>query len=136
MGCEKRDSQTRRSGLPSAISGNPSLPCSPHIIDILATEGRVFPQWQQAEAFCRELIAQLASVPSPDLGSESTVTLVVRMAIAGQLEGFAVTAYFHARASKSTSASTNLAAVMTAFANAIPAIPTASAKPINGSDTN
>ena len=103
-------------------------------IDIFPRQGRVFPQWQQAEAFCREYIARLTSVTLTNSGDESAVTLVVRQAIVGSLEGFAVTAYLSAKSNTTADAATALAAITTDFARALPTTPTGSGKPINGSD--
>jgi hypothetical protein len=103
-------------------------------IDILPQQGRVFSQWQHAEAFCRDYVARLASVTLSNPGDESAITLVVRQAIAGSSEGFAVTAYLSAKANTTADAATALAAVTTAFARALPTAPAASGNPINGSD--
>jgi len=89
-------------------------------IDLLPHEIRVFAQWQQAEAFCRQIVARLAPIALPDLGPECSITLVVRQAIAGEAEGFAITAYLSASAASQTDAAAALATVMAVFAGALP----------------
>jgi hypothetical protein len=76
----------------------------------------VFARWEQAEAFCREWVARLVPVSMP----ECRVELVVRQAIAGEAEGFGVTAYLSATGGDRTCAAEALAAALVAFAGAIP----------------
>ncbi|MGA2673188.1 MAG: hypothetical protein ABSE99_08155 [Terracidiphilus sp.] len=85
-------------------------------VDLLPLAGQVFAQWQQAEAFCREWVARLASDRLP----ECRVELIVRQAIAGQAEGFGVTAYLSATGQARSAAAASLAAALDAFAAAIP----------------
>jgi len=90
-------------------------------VDMLPRQGTVFAQWEQAEAFCKEWVARLARPlqrlePLP----ESRVDLIVRQALAGQAEGFGVTAYLSAAGGDRAMASEALAAALVAFANAIP----------------
>lgn len=84
-------------------------------IDLLPVEGRVFAHWQQAEAFCREWVARLSSDRLP----ECSVDLVVRLAIAGPVEGFGVTTYLSAGGGNMPAAAA-LTALMAVFADAIP----------------
>lgn len=86
-------------------------------IDLLPLVGRVFAQPQQAEAFCREWVARLAPVEQPDC----RVDLVIRQAIAGQAEGFGVTAYVSAEGREKPAAAEALATALAAFADSIPA---------------
>jgi hypothetical protein len=85
-------------------------------VDLLPVAGTVFAQWEQAEAFCREWVARLAPVPLPDCWAD----LVVRQAIAGEAEGFGVTAYLSATGRDRSGAVKALAAALVAFAGAIP----------------
>jgi hypothetical protein len=112
-------------------------------IDMRPREGWVFAQWQQAEFFCREYVARLAPIAFPkcsrqssvardqestvDSGPEYTIDLVIRQAIAGQIEGFGITAYLGARATTLAEAAAGrittasaLAFVMAGFADALP----------------
>ncbi len=97
-------------------------------IDMLPVEGKVFAEWQQAEEFCRELVARLAQVALPECGSEGdsacgpdcSIALVIRQAIAGSAEGFGITAYLSAKGTNQADAAANLASVMTAFSGALP----------------
>jgi len=97
-------------------------------IDMLPVEGKVFAEWQQAEAFCREHVARLARIALPECGSEGdsesrpdcSIALVIRQAIAGSTEGFGITAYLSAKGMNQADAAANLASVMTAFSGALP----------------
>jgi hypothetical protein len=82
-------------------------------IDLLLREGKVFSRWQEAEAFCREYVSRLAKIALPAPGAECSLDLVIRQAVAGQADGFGITAYLSAKA-------TALAAAMAAFADALP----------------
>ena len=112
---------------PSALASYPAELAS--YIDLLPIEGRVFAHWQQAEAFCREYVARLAPIALPECGEEPsrhsspecTIALVIRQALAGDTEGFAITAYLSARSDSQTGAATALAAAMAVFADALPA---------------
>ena len=92
-------------------------------LDLLPCVGRVFTHWQQAEAFCREFVGRLAPFALPDLDPECSITLVVRQAIAGDLEGFAITAYLNAKAASQADAAAALATIMAVFADALPMAP-------------
>jgi hypothetical protein len=93
-------------------------------VDLLPVEGRVFARWQQAEALCRQWVARLSDDRLPECG----VDLVVRLAIALPAEGFGVTAYLSASGADRPAAASALAALMTAFADAVlSAAPPASA---------
>ena len=83
---------------------------------MLPAEARVFLRWQQAESFCREWAARLDPVPAP----QSNVELVVRQAVAGEIEGFGITAYLAASGPDPNAAAAALAAAMVAFAGAVP----------------
>ncbi len=85
-------------------------------IDLLPVAGRVFAHAQQAETFCREWVAALEPLPLP----ECRVDLVIRQAIAGQAEGFGITAYLSAVGSDAAAAAQALGAALAAFADTIP----------------
>jgi hypothetical protein len=85
-------------------------------VDLLPVADAVFAQWKQAEAFCRELAARLAPISMP----ECRVDLVVRQAIAGEAEGFGVTATLSATGGDRSGTAETLAALLVAFAGAIP----------------
>jgi hypothetical protein len=115
---------------PEAVaSAGPNSPASAALacyVDVLPLEGRVFAQWQQAEAFCREWVARLALIALP----ECRVDLVIRQAIAGPAEGFGITAYLSAegRGRDRSAVSAALEAAMIACAGALPsAAPTEAA---------
>ena len=86
-------------------------------VDLLPCAGSVFSQWQQAEAFCREWVARLGQIAM----AGCSVKLVVRQAVAGLAEGFAVTAYVSAEGHDRAGAAETLARALSAFAAAIPA---------------
>jgi len=86
-------------------------------VDLLPCAGSVFSQWQQAEAFCREWVARLGQIAM----AGCSVELVVRQAVAGLAEGFAVTAYVSAEGHDRAGAAETLARALSAFAAAIPA---------------
>jgi hypothetical protein len=100
-------------------------------IDLLPRDRKVFSQWQQGEVFCREVVARLKSAELTHLNPERracgpmesspecNVALVIRQAIAGQTEGFGITAYLSAKAGCSTEAAAALAATMAAFVDAL-----------------
>lgn len=80
-------------------------------IDMLPRAGLVFSEWQQAETFCRELVERLKAVERSD--AECSVELVIRQAIAGEREGFGITAYLSAQSRE------GLALAMADFAAAL-----------------
>jgi hypothetical protein len=80
-------------------------------VDMLPVDGLVFAAWQQAESFCRQCVANLAN-SAPD---ECHVELIVRQAIAGQAEGFGITAYLTL-----ADGAGDWAEAMDAFAGSIP----------------
>ena len=84
-------------------------------VDLLPRADEVFGQWKQAEAFCQEWVARLAAVWLPGC----SVELIVRQAIAGEAEGFGVTAYLSGTGRDQSAAATALAAALVAFAGAI-----------------
>jgi hypothetical protein len=85
-------------------------------IDLLPVEGQVFAHWQQAKDFCRAWTKQLVPLNLAD----SRVELIVRQAVAGETEGFGVTAYLGAMGRDRIAAAEVLKIVMIAFAEAIP----------------
>jgi hypothetical protein len=85
-------------------------------VDLLPLSGEVFAQPRQAEAYCREWVSRLAPVRLLDC----CVDLVIRQAVAGEAEGFGVTAYLSALGADKSAAAAALAAVLSAFANTIP----------------
>jgi hypothetical protein len=85
-------------------------------IDLLPRAGLLFAQWQQAESFCRAWVAGLEPVPMPD----SRVELIVRQAVAGDANGFGVTAYLSGMGQDLSAASQALAAALDAFVESIP----------------
>ena len=89
-------------------------------VDLLPVADAVFAHWEQAEGYCREWVARLARVPLPDC----RVDLVARQAIAGEAEGFGVTAYLSATGRDRSGAAETLAAALVAFAGAIPRVAT------------
>jgi hypothetical protein len=86
-------------------------------VDLLPVEGRVFAQWPQAEQFCREWIARLGPLPL----SNCRVDLIVRQALAGEVEGFGVTAYLSGMGKDRSTAAKALSVALAAFAGSIPA---------------
>jgi hypothetical protein len=70
-------------------------------VDLLPRAGLVFSQWEEAEAFCRSWVARLDCAPLPAFDSNARVDLVVRDAVAGEVQGFGITAYLSADASAS-----------------------------------
>jgi len=91
-------------------------------IDVLPREGTVFGAWQQAEAFCREYVARLEAIALPECGPECRVDLVIRQAVAGEAEGFGITAYLSAKATQSIGTAAALAAAMAGLADALPPV--------------
>ena len=93
-------------------------------VDMLPRAGKAFARWQLAAAFCGDYVAQLARYAPPKLNLEYSLNFVVRQAIAGEVDGFGVTAYLSARASCRADAEAALATIMAAFADALaPAMP-------------
>ena len=89
-------------------------------IDMLPREGMVFSGWQQAEGFCRTYVDRLSALVLLECGPNCSVELVVRQAVAGEAEGFGVTAYLGARAATLEEAAVIMALVMAGFADALP----------------
>lgn len=87
-------------------------------VDILPCDGKVFSQWEQAEALCRSWIALLAAVSLPGAAAE----LIVRQALAGQAEGYGVTAYLSAKAESWPAALALFATALDAFAVSLPSV--------------
>jgi hypothetical protein len=89
-------------------------------VDLLPVANTVFARWEQAEVFCREIVARLAPVSLPECRAD----FMVRQAIAGEAEGFGVTATLSATGRDRSGAAATLAAALVAFAGAIPRIAT------------
>lgn len=85
-------------------------------VDLLPVGGRVFAQWTQAEQFCRDWVALLEPSALPNC----RVDLTVRQAIAGEAEGFGVTAYLSGTGKDRSTAAEALSAALAAFAGSIP----------------
>ena len=98
---------------PEEAAGSSSLAC---YVDLLPVEGRVFAEWRQAEGFCRDYVKRLA-LAGP---SNCSVELVIRQAIAGVLEGFAITAYISAAGTGRAAAAIALAGALAGFVDALP----------------
>jgi hypothetical protein len=92
-------------------------------IDMLPAGSKVFAEWKRAEAYCQDWVARLAPLPL----ANCNVELVVRLAVAGETEGFGVTAYLGASGTSKAGAADNLAAAMAAFSATIPGIGTPAA---------
>ena len=104
-------------------------------VDLLPRRGGVFAEWERAEAFCRVLTERITprilpadkTQPGRDTimitghssASTPTITLVVRRAITGQLDGFGITAYFSADAHRFPDAAAAAATAMVAFSKAL-----------------
>ncbi|HUV70901.1 MAG TPA: hypothetical protein VMW15_14665 [Terracidiphilus sp.] len=89
-------------------------------VDMLPRAGKAFASWQLAEAFCRDFVANLERAAPPKLSQEYNVDLVIRQAIAGEVDGFGITAYLSASAGCRADAEAALATIMAAFADALP----------------
>lgn len=85
-------------------------------VDLLPVEGQIFAQWTEAEGFCRQWVARLEELPL----SDCRVDLVVRQAMAGEAEGFGITAYVGGTGEDRSGAAVALSAALVAFAAAIP----------------
>jgi hypothetical protein len=94
-------------------------------VDLLPVDGRVFGEWQQAESVCRAYVARLAGEPERRGSAEDaevSVDLVIRAAVAGEAEGFGITAYLSAGSADPAEAAAALSAAMDAFADALAAV--------------
>ena len=94
-------------------------------VDLLPVDGRVFGEWKQAESFCRAYVARLADEPERRGSAEDaevSVDLVIRAAVAGEAEGFGITAYLSAGSADPAEAAAALSAAMDAFADALAAV--------------
>ena len=98
----------------SAVLPRAALAC---YVDLLPRAGEVFAQPWQAEAYCREWVNRLDPIRLPDC----RVDLVIRQAVAGEAEGFGITAYLSAWGREKSAAAAALAAALATFANTIPA---------------
>ena len=86
-------------------------------LDLLPLECLVFPGLAQAETLCREWVARLSPIDVP----QCRIDLVIRQAVAADVEGFGITAYLGAAGADRSAAANGLATAMAAFAAAIPA---------------
>jgi len=85
-------------------------------IDLLPRRGQAFAEWREAARFCQEWVARLTPVPLASCRAE----LIVRQAIAGEADGFGVTAYISAEGTDRQAAAHALGAALAAFVFAIP----------------
>jgi hypothetical protein len=116
-------------------------------VDFIPHDESIFAEWPRTEGLCRALVESLAErtttaveaagrhpilVAHDQSEREATVTLVVRQAIAGQAEGFGITAYFSAGPLSVPDAKTVISDSMAVFSKAIqsgfPARPRVNAK--------
>ncbi len=88
-------------------------------IDMLPRDGGVFPEWKQAEGFCRDMVDRLGVMKLQECGLECSVELVVREAVAGDAEGFGVTAYLSAKGRDGAETAKAVGALMAGFADAL-----------------
>ena len=79
-------------------------------LDVLPLTGEVFAELRQAEDFCRQVVRNLESAEN---SADGSVELVIRQAIAGENDGFGVTAYLNAQGLEA------LAATMAGFADTV-----------------
>ncbi len=93
-------------------------------IDILPREGAVFAEWSHAEAFCRDYVARLAAkavaADASEYPIECMIDLVIRQALAGEVEGFGITAYLSVEGREENDAAKVLASLMAGIADALP----------------
>jgi hypothetical protein len=85
-------------------------------IDLLPRAGRVFAERQQAEIFCREYLGRLNTKAQSECGTESSIDLVIRQAVAGEDEGFGITVYLSAKEAQTTDTTEEQAGAASAFA--------------------
>lgn len=85
-------------------------------VDLLPRDGLLFRLPEEAEGFCRRWTARLEPVELADC----QVELVVRLALAGPIEGFGVTAYLSAKGRGRDETARALAAVLLEFQKTIP----------------
>jgi hypothetical protein len=88
-------------------------------VDLLPVAGRVFAKRVDAEKFCRAVVFRLTTWLEMDCGLNNAAELVIRTAVAGQDEGFGVTAYLSGDESVSASAQMALELAMDIFADAV-----------------
>jgi hypothetical protein len=89
-------------------------------IDMLPHEGTVFSERQQAEVFCREHVGRLEATTLPVRLGEYSIELVIRQAVAGETEGFGITAYLGAKGAVQKEVETTLEALMAGLADSLP----------------
>jgi len=96
-------------------------------IDLLPRSSLVFADWKDAEDFCRRWVAQIEAEEmggaTHDATHSATVDLIVRQAIAGEAEGFAITAYLGVVADYRAGAEEALAAALRHFVAATLSVP-------------
>jgi len=79
----------QQDGLDAPVEHAPEVPALACYIDLLPRQGVLFAQWEDAERFCRAWVKRLEAVELP----LHRVELIVRQAVAGEAEGFGITAY-------------------------------------------
>jgi hypothetical protein len=97
-------------------------------IDLLPCAGLVFAHWEEARELCRQWAGMLESAAS----SPGQAELVVRQAVAGEAEGFGVTAYLSASGTSPDQAAENLAVLFAVFASVVVPAPDPAADPDAG----
>jgi hypothetical protein len=90
-------------------------------IDLLPRASLVFKGWKEAEDFCRRWVYRLDTEEGIGPTHNATLDLVVRQAIAGDVEGFGITAYLGVVADYRAGAEEALSAALQQFVTACPA---------------
>ena len=103
-------------GPETAATVSPAKAAIACYVDILPVNGVVFPTWDLAEGLCRDWVARLAGIAVPG----ATVDLIVRQAIAGDQDGFGITAYLGAEGADWVTVNETFAVAVVAFAGALP----------------
>jgi len=114
---ESGASETERSALPE--HHHAALAC---YIDLLPRASLVFANWKDAENFCRRWVSRLDAEEPRGATHNATVDLVVRQALAGEVEGFGITAYLGVVADYRAGAEDALAAALQQFVAATPSV--------------
>jgi hypothetical protein len=73
-------------------------------------------------AFAARMLRWVEAMALTGPGQEHAINLVIRQVIAGQVEGFGITAYLSAKGCDRTEATAGLATLAAAFADALPAL--------------
>jgi hypothetical protein len=92
-------------------------------IDLLPRSSVVFASWKDAENFCRKWVARLDEEEPVGPTHNATLDLIVRQALAGDREGFGITAYLGVVADYRAGAEEALAAALKLFVAACPSHP-------------